>query len=218
MIEGQDWFDISPLISERIAVWPGDVAYARKKSASFADGDNLELSSVQTTLHLGAHADAPIHYAATAAGIGARDLALYMGRAQVISANAPRGARVSRAHLATTSITAPRALIRTDSFPNPERWNEDFCSFEPELIDWFAAQGVRLVGIDTPSVDPQDSKALEAHARLRAHDMAVLEGLTLGAAPDGEYALIAMPLKLEGADASPVRAILVKNPAMLAHS
>ncbi len=99
-------------------------------------------------------------------------------------------------------------LLVTGTFPDPTRWNEDFASLEPDLVDALHALSVRLVGIDTPSVDPFSSKDLQAHKRFLANDMAILEGLVLKDVPQGLYELIALPLKLEGFDASPVRAVL----------
>jgi arylformamidase len=111
-------------------------------------------------------------------------------------------------------ILAPRLLFKTGSFPDanayPERFESDFNALSSELIDTLAAQGVVLFGIDTPSIDSADSKTLEAHQAVYRNDAAVLEGLQLKHVPDGVYNLIALPLKLEGADASPVRAVLLR--------
>jgi arylformamidase len=199
--------DISPLVSERIAVWPGDVPYRRKASLAIAQGANIDLSAVDTTLHLGAHADAPSHYAANAPSIAERPLDTYYGLCQVIHVNVARNVRVYPEDL-KQPIRAPRLLIRTGTFPRPDAWNTDFASLSPELIEAFATQGGVLVGIDTPSVDLFDDKVLLTHQALRKHDIANLEGLVLDHVPPGLYTLIALPLKLEGADASPVRAAL----------
>jgi arylformamidase len=99
-------------------------------------------------------------------------------------------------------------LFATGSFPDPDRFQEDFAALDPELVDYLHDQRVRLVGIDTPSVDLFDSKTLPAHKCFLAHDMAILEGLRLDGVPEGRYELIALPLRLVGFDASPVRAIL----------
>jgi arylformamidase len=202
--------DISPLISPRLAVWPGDAPYVREVSLSLAAGDAVALSSIRATLHLGAHADAPSHFAPDGAGMAAVDLAPYLGPCQVITVKVPPGARVLPADVAAP-VRAPRVLLRTGSFPDPERFNEDFASLSPELIHWLAAQGCVLVGLDTPSVDPFASKALESHQALRATGMRNLEGLLLDAVADGLYQLIALPLRLEDADGSPVRAVLVED-------
>lgn len=201
--------DISPLISPRLAVWPGDVPFSRSVALSMAEGANLDLSSVTTTLHLGAHADAPSHYAAGAAGMDAVDLAPYYGACQVMRVTVSRGERILPRHL-KAEITAPRVLFHTGTFPDPEAWNTDFASLSPELIAHLHERGVILVGLDTPSVDPFESKALEAHQALARTGMRNLEGLVLAAVPEGIYTLAALPLRIEGADASPVRAVLIE--------
>ncbi len=202
--------DISPLISPRIAVWPGDVPFSRQVALSMAEGANLDLSGVTTTLHLGAHADAPSHFVAGADGIAAVDLAPYFGPCQVMRVRVGRGERIRPEHL-SAAIAAPRVLFHTGTFPDPESWNTDFASLSPELVEHLHAQGVVLVGLDTPSVDPFESKALEAHQALGRCGMRNLEGLVLDAVPEGRYTLAALPLKLDGADASPVRAALMEG-------
>jgi arylformamidase len=104
--------------------------------------------------------------------------------------------------------TEPRVLLATESYPDPGRWTPDFTSVSPEAIDWLAAAGVHTIGVDTPSVDAADSKDLPAHAAVLAHGMTILEGLVLAGVPEGSYELIALPLRLVGFDASPVRAVL----------
>ncbi|MGE0713407.1 MAG: cyclase family protein [Planctomycetota bacterium] len=202
--------DISPLVGEGIAVWPGDVPYARQVGLALEDGHNIALSSITTTLHLGAHADAPNHYVQGGEDAASRDLAPYYGPCQVVHVDLPRGARVLPEHL-PGPLEAPRLLVCTRSFPDPRAWNTDFNSLSPELIEHLAARGGVLVGIDTPSVDPFDSKALETHHALARHGVANLEGLVLEHVPAGRYTLIALPLRLAGADASPVRAALVAD-------
>lgn len=202
--------DLSPRISPRLAVWPGDVTFRRRVALSMAEGANLDLSSITTTLHLGSHADAPSHYGAAAPGIDAVDLSPYVGPCQVLRVAVGRGERIRPEHL-TGPVAAPRVLFHTGTFPDPEAWNTDFASLSPELIDALHAQGVVLVGIDTPSVDPFESKALESHQALLRTGVRNLEGLVLDAVPEGLYTLAALPLRIEGADASPVRAVLIEG-------
>lgn len=201
-------YDISPLIDERIAVWPGDTPFVRNVSVDLAHGGNLTLSDIRTTVHVGAHTDAPSHYDANGQDIAARDLRYYLGPCNVVHVNVARGARIAVEDLGGKSITAERVLFRTNTFPDPRRWNDDFASLSPELVDHLHARGVITIGIDTPSVDPFDDKVLEAHQALARHDMANLEGLVLADVPEGEYELIALPLRLASADGSPVRAVL----------
>jgi arylformamidase len=201
--------DISPLVSPRLGVWPGDVPYSAEWALKIADGANLDLSSISATVHLGAHADAPRHYQGGAPGIHARELERYYGPCQVMAVEVNRGERVRPRHL-KEPVRAERVLFRTGTFPDPERWNADFAALSAELIEYLWRHGVHLAGIDTPSIDPQEDKLLEAHAAVAARDMAILEGLVLAHADPGLYTLIALPLKLEHADASPVRAVLLQ--------
>lgn len=200
--------DISPVVDASIAVWPGDTPFARNVSLDLDAGANLTLSDIRTTLHVGAHADAPSHYVSGGQDIASRNLEYFVGRCNVIHVAIGRGERIRPRHIEEKAIDSPRVLFRTDTFLDPQAWNEDFASLSPELIDALHDRGVVLLGIDTPSVDPFESKALEAHHALARHDMANLEGLVLTHVAAGSYELFALPLRIRGADASPVRAVL----------
>jgi arylformamidase len=200
-------WDISPPVSASAPVFPGDTPYAQAWSARIAPGCPVNVSAITLSPHVGAHADAPLHYADGAAGIGQVALEPYLGRCRVIHAIG-RGPLVEVEHLAHAADALPqRVLVRTCERA-PTAWVDDFAAFAPRTLDWLAGRGVLLVGIDTASVDPAASKTLDAHQRLRAHDLRVLENLVLDAVPEGDYELIALPLRLIEADASPVRAIL----------
>lgn len=207
--QAQEVFDISPVISPELAVFPGDVPFSRQVLLDQTKGDHLCLSSMTSTLHIGAHADAPLHYGKEAESIDVRSVLPYMGSCQVIEVKTPYGERILPHHFDVHAIRAPRVLFKTKSF-DPHQWSEGFNSLSPETIELLVEKSVLLVGIDTPSVDPHDSKALESHQALLKHNLSVLEGLDLEDVPEGEYQLIALPLKIQGADASPVRAILLR--------
>ncbi|HEV8600614.1 MAG TPA: cyclase family protein [Gemmatimonadales bacterium] len=200
-------YDISPPITPKLAVWPGDTPPSREVLLDLARGDNVTLSSLHATVHLGAHADAPSHYGKAAADIASRSLEPYLGPCEVMRVSVRRGGRVTP-ELLTRGVRASRVLLATGTYPDPLAFNEDFAALSPELVDLLHEIGVRLIGIDTPSVDLFASKELPAHQRCLAHDIAILEGLVLAHVPDGAYELIALPLRLEGFDASPVRAVL----------
>lgn len=202
--------DISPLVSESIAVWPGDVPYRRTVAMDVESGDNITLSAIHTSVHLGAHTDAPNHYAKSRKGIASRRLETYYGPAQVIRVDLARGSRIRPEHI-DEAIEAERVLFATGSFPDPNHFNRDFCSLSADLIHCLHELGVRLVGIDTPSIDLCDDRELESHTAVDHHDMAILEGIVLDGVEEGLYTLAAFPLKLEGADASPVRAVLIQD-------
>jgi arylformamidase len=200
-------YDLTPTISERLKVWPGDRPPSREVLCDLERGDSMTLSALSATVHLGAHADAPSHYGAHAPSIDQRSLDYYLGRCQVVRLAVPRSTRI-KPDAFTMKVAAERLLIATGTYPDPEHFNEDFASLSPELVEMLHGRGVKLIGIDTPSVDPFHSKDLPAHKNFLKHDMAILEGLVLKEVPPGVYELIALPLKLFGFEASPVRAIL----------
>lgn len=204
-------YDISPEITDSIAVFPGDTPFKQTVTRAIDAGDAYALSHIKTTVHLGAHADAPNHYTAGGQDIASRDLSFYFGPAQVISVfQSDAKNRIDLNAIKTKSIQAPRVLFRTDSFPDPCRWRDDFTAIAPEVIGYLAAQGVRLIGIDTPSVDTANDHDLSTHRVIAKHDMAILEGIVLDKIEDGVYTLSAFPLKIKGADAAPVRAVLIR--------
>jgi arylformamidase len=199
--------DISPVLRPTIAVWPGDTPMSREVLADLAHGANLTLSTLHGTVHLGAHTDSPGHTHPGGGDIASQALDAYIGRCQVVRVAVSRGARIRPIDV-PVEITEARVLFRTGTFPDPQAWNTDFASLSVELITELARRRVRLIGIDTPSVDPFSSKDLPAHASCVGHDVRVLEGIVLDHVDDGVYELVALPLRLEGFDASPVRAIL----------
>ena len=200
-------FDISPLINDRLAVWPGDTPPSREVLLDLARGAAVTLSTLHATVHLGAHADAPSHYARGAQTIDQRRLDFYIGPCQVLHVAAERGALLTPDAI-VEPIQAERILIATHTFPDWSAFTSDFAALDPALIADLHSRNVRLIGVDTPSVDPFESKELPAHQAISRYDMAILEGLMLDNVPAGLYELIALPLRLAGFDASPVRAIL----------
>ena len=209
-LDTMEKFDITPVVNSRMAVFPGDVPFTQEFSMETSKGQHLTLSAIHSTVHLGAHTDAPNHYKAGGASIETRSLDFYLGDAQVIEVKCRRGERVSLADLANKKISTKRVLFKTKSFPDPYKWNDDFMALSAEVVNFLAERGVILVGIDTPSVDLADDKVLQSHHAVAAHDMAILEGIVLDKVSEGEYQLVALPLAIEGADATPVRAILLR--------
>ena len=200
-------YDISPPITDSIAVFPGDTPPTREVLMDMRKGDALTLSTLRSTVHVGAHADAPSHYGADAPTIDEVDLQRYIGPCQVVCVTASRGALLVPDAI-NVDISEPRVLFATGTYPDPGAFNTDFAALSPELVDWLAERGVNLVGVDTPSVDPADSRELPAHKAFLKNDMYILEGVVLSDVPEGCYELIALPLKLMGFEASPVRAVL----------
>jgi arylformamidase len=227
--------DVSPTLEPEIAVWPGDVSFERNLTAEIVAGPSAQgassavdasgpawqllVSSIRTTVHVGAHADAPNHFTVHGVGIDRVPLQPYRGRCQVLEVVKPRGSLIEPEDLdpllhPERALRASRVLFKTGSFPEPRRFNEDFVAFAADTLSFLEQRGVVLVGLDTPSVDPFHSKALPAHHATRpsssstGRGLAILEGLELQHVQPGLYELVALPLRLRDADASPVRATL----------
>lgn len=204
-------WDISPAISSSTPCFPVDTPYSQRWNAQIGPGCPVNVSAITMSPHVGAHADAPLHYGQDAPAIGQVDLEPFLGMCRVIHAIG-KGALITPDHLVHAGAgLPPRVIVRTCT-KAPTEWSPSFSAFAPETIAWLASLGVRLVGIDSQSVDPADSKTLDSHQQLLAHDMRVLENLVLDDVPAGDYELIALPLKLADACASPVRAVLRSLP------
>jgi arylformamidase len=204
-------WDISPTVAPDAPIFPGDEPYQLRWTAQLSPGCPVNLSAITMSPHVGAHADAPLHYANDAPAIAELPLDTYLGPCRVIHAiGAAPLITVEHLRHAEAGLP-PRVLVRVCQRADTV-WNPAFTAYAPEAVEWLAARGVKLIGIDTPSVDPADSKALDSHQQLRRHDLRVLENLVLDEVPAGDYELIALPLKLQGACASPVRAILRELP------
>ena len=201
-------WDISPPVSEASPVFPGDTAYQQRFVATIGPGCPVNVSAITLTPHVGAHADAPLHYDNAGAAIGAVDLAPYLGRCRVIH-SIGRGPLVEWQHIEhALHDLPPRLLVRTYRHAPLDRFDTQLAAYAPGTIERLADLGVLLVGIDTASIDPADSKTLDSHQVIRRRDVRVLENLVLDEVPEGDYELIALPLKLMTCDASPVRAVL----------
>ena len=201
-------WDISPPVAPGSPVFPGDTPYAQEWSATLAPGCPVNVSRITLSPHVGAHADAPLHYDTEGAPIGALDLHAYLGPCRVIHAIG-LGPLVLWEHLAHAAGDLPaRVLVRTYERMPVDCWDADLAAFAPQVIEKLADLGVQLVGIDTASIDPAQSKELPSHQVIRRRGLRVLENLVLDEVPEGDYELIALPLKLMTADASPVRAVL----------
>ena len=193
-----------------LPVWPGDTQFSFERSWRMEDGSPVNVGRMTMSTHSGTHGDAPLHYAADGADIASVDLAPYLGECMVVDVRHASGA-VSVADLPPLG-GAMRVLLRTfECFPH-DGWDSRFTAIAPETIRFLAAQGVVLIGTDAPSVDPQESKTMDAHKAVHAADMRILEGLVLDAVPPGRYELIALPLKIAGGDAGLTRAILRELP------
>ena len=206
IVKPREIWDISPAVDEQAAVFPGDTVYSQRLHFSLTPDCPVNVSSITLSPHTGAHADAPLHYANGGASAGLLDLAPYLGACRVIHCM-DKGPLVLPEHIAhALHNLPPRVLLRT-AHAASQAWDA-FTAIAPATLALLASKSIALVGIDTPSIDPATSQDLPCHHLLLAHDLRVLENLVLDGVPEGDYELIALPLKLSRADASPVRAIL----------
>lgn len=203
----QSLWDISPAVHAGTPVFPGDTPYRQQWCATIAPGCPVNVSAITLSPHVGAHADAPLHYDAGGAAIGELPLAPFLGPCRVVHAIGC-GPLVEWHHLAhALADLPPRLLVRTCA-KAPTQWDAQLTGYAPGTIERLADLSVLLVGIDSASIDPADSKTLDSHQVVRRRGLRVLENLVLDAVPEGDYELIALPLRLTTADASPVRAVL----------
>ena len=208
-------WDISPPLHPGSPVFPGDAAFTLDWTWTLGPGCPVNVSTLRLSPHTGAHADAPLHYADGATPVGLLSLLPYLGPCRVVHAIGC-GPLVTWQHLThalragppwTLATLPPRLLVRTRQ-QAAIHWDPELSAYHPDTVARLADAGVQLIGIDSASVDPADSKGLPSHQVLLQRDLRVLENLVLDEVHEGDYELIALPLKLTTADASPVRAVL----------
>ena len=199
--------DISQTLRVGLPGWPGDVPFASAPTWSHGPNCPVAVSRYAASTHAGTHADAPLHYDPDGAAIDAVGLDAFVGPARVLDLRG-RGPEITPDMVAAASGGPQRVLFRTyHGFPH-HRWSDAFATLHADAIRVLAAQGVVLVGIDSPSIDPRKAKVLRAHEAARIAGMRLLEGLVLDDVEAGDYELIALPIRLGGLDAAPVRAVL----------
>lgn len=201
-------WDISAPVHAHSPVFPGDTAYSQTWNATISPSCPVNVATITLSPHVGTHADAPLHYDAHGATAGNVPLDAYIGPCRVIHA-IDCGPLILWDHLAhALHALPPRVLVRTYRHMPIDQWDENLTAFAPDTIERLADLGVQLIGIDTASIDPAASKTLDSHQVIRRRNMRVLENLVLDEVAESDYELVALPLKLTTADASPVRAVL----------
>ncbi|MBA3815422.1 MAG: cyclase family protein [Parachlamydiaceae bacterium] len=200
-------WDITPLVTADFPLWPGSKPLQRHIVCDIEKGDVITSSNISSTAHLGAHADAPSHYAKDGLTIDECPLHYYLGLCQVIHPQVKHGELITKKNI-DQKIVAPRVLFATSTFDYAKPFSEDFAAFDPDFFEFMAQNKVITIGIDAPSVDLFKNQALPCHQLAYKYEIALLENLDLDGVPEGLYELTALPLKIKGFDASPVRAIL----------
>lgn len=201
------WIDISQPLTNSIAHWPGDTPFSYETAFSKEQTGSVNIGRITTSLHTGTHVDAPFHFNDEGEKILDLDIELYIGPARVIDVSGYE--KVNSEVLKQFDLEdTERVLLRT-SVPND---SEVFPNRIPELTadmaDYLGSKGVRLLGVDVPSVDQLDSKEMETHHALYRNGIHILENIMLDEVEEGNYELIALPLPIKDGDGSPVRAVI----------
>ena len=203
-------FDITRPLQNTLAEWPGDTPFNYRLTGRMDEGLVVNVGAVTMGIHNGTHMDSPFHYVANGERIDAMPPELFVGLAVVVDV-AKAGWSIEREHLVHAEADfarAPRVLLKTGGWQDSTKFPEEIPTLNPDVPAWLQAAGVRVIGVDVPSVDGIHSKTLPVHAAMAAANIYIIESLDLSQVPEGVYELIALPLKIVGADGSPVRAIL----------
>ncbi|WP_318618250.1 arylformamidase [Sporosarcina sp. YIM B06819] len=201
------WIDISQPLQNGIAEWPGDTPFTYEVAFAKADTGSVNIGKMTTSTHMGTHIDAPFHFDDNGKRVLDLPIDLYIGRARVIDVTGAES--IGRAQLEGLDFGgAERVLLKTGSRPDANVFPQKFTVLRADIGLLLKERGVRLIGVDTPSVDPEDSKLMEAHHALNDNGVMILENIVLNAVEPGDYELIALPLPLRDGDGSPVRAVL----------
>jgi arylformamidase len=214
-----EWIDVTRLLDENTVCWPGDTPFSRRQVSALPDGDACNLSDFESCLHIGTHIDAPLHFIDRADDVSQIPLSRLCGRARVVAF--PQQRHITASDLQRAEIErSDRLLLKTS---NERLWRdthfrEDFIAITADAADWLVEQGIQLVGIDYLSIDPFKDQAHPAHHALLAAGVPIIEGLDLSSVQPGIYEMVALPLRIRGAEASPARVILRSADAKTPHS
>jgi arylformamidase len=212
-------WDISRTLSNEFAEWPGDKPFHYHLTNEIAKGANVNLGAVSMSVHNGTHADAPFHFETNGEAIEKAPLGLYLGRATVVDLS-QSFSRLKEKHLITLDDLRPdaeeiaatsRLLVKTGRWSDSTVFPEKIPVLAADAPVWLQKNGVKLLGVDLPSVDDIDSKSLQNHHALARAGVAIIESLDLSDVAPGVYNFAALPLKIAGADGAPVRAVLWRD-------
>jgi len=198
--------DISMELNDMTPEWPGDIPFSYELSVTKEQSGSVNIGKLQTSTHIGTHIDAPFHY--NEQGLKTHELPLdvYLTQAQVMDVSGLE--KIALSDLKPLEKNVEAVLLKTVSWQDRSKFPEKWPIFDESIAKWMADNGIRLLGVDVPSVDPETSKDLPMHQAMNQHQRFILEGIVLDEVSEGVYQLVALPLKIKGGEGSPVRAIL----------
>ncbi|MDR4172421.1 arylformamidase [Bacillus nitratireducens] len=201
------WIDISQPLNNDIATWPGDTPFSYEVSWSKENSGSVNVGKLTMSIHTGTHIDAPFHFDNDGKKVLDLDIDVYVGTARVIDVSGLES--IGKKELESFNLEGvERLLLRTSSHGKVNEFPDVIPHLRADIAPFLSEKGIRLIGVDVPSVDPLDDKELAAHHQLFKHGIHILENVVLDHVVDGDYELIALPLALTDADGSPVRAVI----------
>lgn len=202
------WMDITQTLNRDIAHWPEDTPFSFEVPVTKEASGSVNIGKITTSTHIGTHIDAPFHFESDGATCEVLDVNRYIGDATIIEVNQPS---ITRDLLETYDIKGTILLVKTKRSVNQTVFPENVPTLTLNAVEYLALLGIELFGIDVPSVDELDSKSLEIHHKLYRNNIMIIENVVLSETDEGFYDFIALPLKIEGGDGSPVRAVVKKK-------
>ncbi|TMU84917.1 arylformamidase [Bacillus sp. BHET2] len=200
--------DISRPLHHDTPVWPGDTPFSFSLNWTKEETGSVNVGQMMLSSHTGTHVDAPFHFDSDGNRILDLPLERFMGQAIVVSME--NTSEINAEQLKDIDFSGTKKILfKTNAWKDSNQFPEQIPPIAKELAPFLKEKGIELIGIDLPSVDPLDSKELEAHHSLQENDIGILEGLNLTDVMPGRYELIALPLPLQEGDGSPVRAVLI---------
>ncbi|WP_226581606.1 arylformamidase [Halobacillus litoralis] len=201
------WIDISMPLNNATPPWPGDEPFHYSLTYSMDETGSVNIGQFRASNHIGTHVDAPFHYDSEGKKIADLPVERFTGKALVLAMeNQPTITREDLQHINFQSVS--KVLFKTNSWNDRTSFPDHYTVIGEGAASYLSSQGINMIGMDTPSVDPETSKDLPGHHSLYKHDILILEGIQLSHVSPGTYELMAFPLKMEQADGSPVRAVL----------
>lgn len=201
-------FDISMELNAETPEWPGDRPFEYSLSVTKEQSGSVNIGELKSSTHMGTHIDAPFHYDDEGLKIDELPLDIYLSTAQVIDVEGLD--RIAKEHLPSPEAGVTAILLKTGSWTQRNKFPETWPVFSESIAEWMKYQGILLLGVDVPSVDPETSKNMPMHHAMNDNGRYILEGIVLDKVEPGVYQLSALPLKITGADGSPVRAVLYR--------
>ncbi|HEU4877814.1 MAG TPA: cyclase family protein [Gemmatimonadaceae bacterium] len=204
--------DISISLSATTPEWPGDTPWSCGWTATISNGASVNLSTVTSSPHVGTHADAPLHVRDGWPGVHELPIDAFYGPAVVVDVSGLTGEigfDLIEPHI--RGQTVERLLLRTGSTIASGSFPDEWSTLSEACARTLLGLGLRLLGVDAPSVDTRDSKSLAVHKMLFSGNAFILENLDLRRTPPGPYDIMAFPIKMMSVDAAPVRAILLEK-------